>query len=184
MSKTSYSRYSDSLHSPKYIKIRLVVSGAVPCTGEEEGPLKWGLMWMFLGWCCWCCWCWLGCACECRGGEFNKRGTCVSCCVLGPGEWWDRRGIISCSGCWGIGVPGSGNSPGPPLPLGPGRRDWWWWCWSGGVILSCCFKRKKERKKKRGETERPSINSISSFSFTLKNHYLVVLWPWLSRWPL
>lgn len=149
MLNASYSRCSKRLLSTQIYEYQVAgfVSRVVPCTGEEEGPLKCGLMWMFLGWCCWCCWCWLGCAFECRGGELNKRSPCVSCCVLGPGERWDRCGINSCSGCWGIGAPGSGNSPGPPPPLAPGRRDWWWWCWSGVVILSCCLKKKREKQK-------------------------------------
>lgn len=118
-------------HQNKIQNLKLL---CLPCTEDDVGPLKWGLMWMFLG--CWggCWWCWgkLG------GGELIIRGGSIwgriggeRCAMCGGMRGW--RGW---RGCWASGRPCSWKGGGPL-----GRKRWccwdctcWWWSWWGGGI--------------------------------------------------
>lgn len=97
----------------------------LPCTEDDAGPLKWGLIWMFLGCggCCWWCWGKLG------GGELIIRGGGSIWGRIGGERWAMCRGMRGCRGCWASGRPCSWKGGGP---LG---REGWCCCWD----CSCCW---------------------------------------------
>lgn len=111
----------------------------LPCTEDDVGPRKWGLMWMFLG-CGGCC-CWWWCWGKLGGGELIIRSG-GSICGRSSGERCVTcEGMRGWRGCWASGRPCSWKEGGPL-----GRIGWccwdctgcWWRWWGGGIREDGC----------------------------------------------
>lgn len=135
----------------------------LPCTADEVGPLKWGLMWMFLG-CGGCCW-W--CCEKLGGGEFIIRGGGSIWGRIGGERWAMWGGIRGWRGCWFSGRPCPWKGGGPLR-----REGWccwdcicWWGWWERGIRDDGCklqIDGEPERRKNQNNMSKEESDPVAS----------------------